>query len=277
MDHKLEQLMLRMKQTFLDLGLKVLTFDIETTYLVVRIWRLGDQVVRHEQLMEGFDSYNIMCLGYKWLHEDKVHVLTWDRDRQDCSKIIEDFDKVIADADIIVGQNSNGFDVKHINMQRLLHGLPALPKWTGVTFADTLKMARKYFSLPSNKLDYFSKALLGSGGKIKMEMQDWIDIVEHTKDEEKSWKKMLKYQKKDVTDTEKVFLAFASHAEPIVNASAVTGVLKGCRNCGSGNIKPNGSNCTSVGKFRKYKCNNCNKYAGRARINDSGIEAKRLS
>ena len=52
--------------------LKVLVFDIETSPIQAWIWRLGDQVVRHDQLVKDYASVNIMCIGYKWVGEPGV-------------------------------------------------------------------------------------------------------------------------------------------------------------------------------------------------------------
>ena len=57
---------------------KILTYDIESTPLLAWIWRLGKQVVRHDQLHDDWAQYNIICIGYKWMHEREVHVLQWD-------------------------------------------------------------------------------------------------------------------------------------------------------------------------------------------------------
>src|SRR5678809_568230 len=130
-----------------------------------------------------------MCIGYKWIGEAGVQTIEWDK-YHNTEKMIEEFDAVARTADIIVGQNSDSFDVKHINTHRLMNNLPPLPEWFHMTFDDTKKMAQKYFNFPSNSLDYLSKYLLHRGGKKKMEFQDWIDILTGTPEAKK--KKMAK-------------------------------------------------------------------------------------
>ena len=254
---------------------KILTYDIETTPLLAWIWRLGKQVVRHDQLHDDWAQYNIICIGYKWMHEREVHVLQWDK-KHNSSKMIEEFDKVIEQADIIVGQNSDSFDYKHINAQRLMHGLDPLPNWAGVTFEDTLKMARKYFNFPSNKLDYFSKHLLGRGGKIKMELSDWVHIVTKSKEAPKAMAKMIKYQKKDVLDGEATFKLFRKHCLPKLNRATFSGQGHACIHCGGNNLHKRGLAYSGTSVYQQYHCNDCRGYAGRHRMLDTGGESRKI-
>lgn len=254
--------------------LKILTLDCETSPMRAWIWHLGEQVVRHDQLDPIHSFPDIMCIGYKWMHEREVHILTWDKDH-DSRAMIAAFDEVIKKADIVVGQNSVAFDVKHINTQRFLHGLAPLPDWAGVTMADTLKMARKYFAFPSNKLDYFSKTLLGTGGKIDMKLQDWIDIVEWNPGWDKKWDKMLKYLKKDVRDAEALYKALQAHAKPVVNMSAIKKDPDACVSCGSKAKLETYQRARGTVMYQYYACEECNKYAGKRRISDKGVTGKR--
>ena len=45
---------------------KILYFDIETTPLKAYIWRPGDQFVGQNQLVEGSELTDIICIGYCW-------------------------------------------------------------------------------------------------------------------------------------------------------------------------------------------------------------------
>lgn len=177
---------------------KILLYDLETTYVNCRLWRIGKQYVSHDSIVEGSRT-DIICLAYKWLDEKKVHTMDWGLKKQDSRKMVNDFSEIAAQADLVVAQNGDNFDMKQLNTQRLLHGdTPIL--WS--TSADTLKGLRKNFRLPSNKLDYVGK-LLFQTGKNPMRMQDWIDVIERK--DPKALEKMLKYNIQDVLLLEKTF------------------------------------------------------------------------
>jgi hypothetical protein len=71
--------------------------------------------------------------------------INWGWHKQDTASVIEKFDKIIKQADITIGKNSDRFDVKHINTQRFLAGLPALPEWASIT-DDVEKQLRKHLN-----------------------------------------------------------------------------------------------------------------------------------
>ena len=177
---------------------RILLYDLETSFVNCRLWRIGKQYVSHESIVEGSRT-DIICLAYKWLGEKEVHTMDWGLKKQDSRKMVNAFSEIVATADLVVAQNGDNFDMKQLNTQRLLHGdTPIL--WP--TSADTLKGLRKHFRLPSNKLDYVGK-LLFKTGKNPMRMQDWIDVIE--KKDPKALQKMLKYNIQDVLLLEKTF------------------------------------------------------------------------
>ena len=240
---------------------KILIYDIETSPLQAWIWRPGDQVVRHGQLVKGeFDNYNIICIAYAWLSGGPVKELHWDKKTHSSKKMIEEFDKIIRSADHSIGKNSDRFDVKMINTQRLLHNLPPMPEWLG-SGDDLEKQMRKYFSLPSQSLDYISN-MLGLGGKMKMEMQDWIDIVTRAPNADKQLAKMIKYGKKDVSDTRAIIKKVWPHVKPKLNMSVFTGAFV-CKLCGSNNLHQDGFTRRTTGDYPKFHCRSHDGYAGR--------------
>lgn len=266
---------------------KMLIYDIETTPLKAWIWRCGDQTVRYGQLDSYHNEYSISTIAYKWLQESKVHILFGD-DK------IEKFDAEVKKADIVIGKNSDRFDVKHINTQRLLQGLPPMPQWLDSN-DDLEKQMRKFFVFPSMSLDYISQ-IFGLGGKVKMEMQDWIDI--ENKDQldllknvpngklskseldhislilfkedfktimtrgTKALNKMIFYNKKDVKDTESALLRVLPHIKLRYNAST-NQEGQGCIACGSLNLRPTKVIIQGKTKYQQFECLDHQGYAGR--------------
>ena len=68
--------------------IKRLFFDIETSYLEARIWRVGK--VNWINASQIKTDKKIICISYKWWKDDKVHTLKWDSKQSD-KKMLKDF------------------------------------------------------------------------------------------------------------------------------------------------------------------------------------------
>lgn len=288
---------------------KILFYDIETLPLKSYVWGCGDQVVRHPQLMPNGDTWGLICITYCWNDNRPVKIIKCTPEGGIVS-MIEEFDKIIAAADITIGKNSDRFDTKMINTQRMLSGLPGNPSWTKYT-DDLEKQMRKYFRLPSQSLDYISNQL-GLGGKIKMEFKDWVDIDRYfdylnlerklnclqvgdietllfaycthvfKADNEtiiklgtKAFNKMCFYGKKDTRDTRTLWNKLSSHFDSKLNAGAFLKRDLACKHCGSCNLILNGTRISGKTKWQIYNCKDCGSYAGRGAI--KSINKKVLS
>ncbi len=243
--------------------LKILFWDMETTYLEARVWRLGEQSVRHDQLKDERDSYDIICITYCWNDGKPAKSLDWDYEKQDSKPMIEAFDKLISEADIVIGKNSDRFDNKHLNMHRMFNQQAPMPDWESAT-DDLEKQFRKHFgqSLPSQSLDYISKKL-GLGGKIRMEMQDWVNIVEKTKDGLKSFYKMIKYGKKDVEDTRAIWMFAEKYISPKHHKVPTSKNLV-CASCNSNRVHKRGVYEAADGSLvQRWYCLNHHGYTQR--------------
>lgn len=182
--------------------INLLFFDIETKYMLARIWRLGKNYIDHKQLVEGTES-KIISIQY---HNNfgKTKFLQWEKVGQnkfdDKKMLIKFVNDVVNGADIIIGQNAIDFDKKTVQERLKIHKLPA---FKADFMLDTLILSRSTFNTPSHKLDYRS-AQQRLGGKHRMEMSDWVDVVERGVP---ATKKMIPYGIKDDEDTAKIFWA----------------------------------------------------------------------
>lgn len=241
---------------------RILFYDCETSPLKAWIWGTGEQYIRYTQLDKDFQMWGIICVTYCWNDGKPAKSIDWGYNQQDTAKVVEKFDKIIKQADHTIGKNSDKFDTKMINACRMFAGLPGMPEWTKYT-DDLEKQMRRYFRLPSQSLDYISNQL-GLGGKIPMQMQDWIDIVEKNGNGRESFKKMIEYGKKDVEDTRFLWDKLSQHFDPKFNCAAFVGEKLACKHCGSTDIRPNGSRISGQTVYSQYTCNVCFKYAGRS-------------
>lgn len=187
-------------------GMKVLTLDCETSHAIVRTFYIGTKVfIGHKQLKV---PNKVITIQYKWMHEKKAKYLQWDkvdtkyddsRNFDDSSMIEEFATNVLSQADIVIGQNLDSFDIKVLNERAKTLHLSIIDHKPSI---DILKLSRKSFRCMSHKLDYRSEQQ-GLGGKISMEDQDWTDIEENNVP---VTKKMVPYGLKDAVDTETLFL-----------------------------------------------------------------------
>ena len=242
-----------------------LGYDIESTYLTARIWRTGEQIIRHDQLF-GKKYTDVICVTYCYGDDSPAESLDWGLKKQNSAPMIKKFDEMINRARVVMGKNSDRFDNKHLNTLRLLNNHAAMPEWTKKT-EDLEKLVRNTFNLPSYTLDYISE-LLGLGGKIKMEMEDWVRVVELK--EKDALDKMLKYGKKDVEDTRAIWNYVSAHVITRQRAPAESTTLPCCTHCGSANVYRNGTRRSGNDTYQNFRCNNHHGYAGKALITKKG-------
>jgi DNA polymerase elongation subunit (family B) len=142
-------------------GPKVLFYDIETSLQLVAVFQLGnnDWIDPSNLVTERY----IICASWSWEGESKVHHVSvlddpkrFEKDPYDDFHVVNALHKVLSEADVIVGHNSDSFDTPYVNTRALYHGLSALPPITSI---DTYKVAKSKFRLNSNKLDYIGKFL----------------------------------------------------------------------------------------------------------------------
>lgn len=239
-----------------------LFFDIEVSPNIVFSWRVGFNLnLFPENIIE---ERKIICIGYKWEHEKKARILTWDKNQND-RKMIGEFLKIIDSADELVLQNGVRFDVPWFKTRCIYHGLQCRPDYL---VTDTLKLARKIFYFNSNKLDYMAK-FLGMEGKIKTDFSLWKNIVLHK--DQKALDKMVKYCLKDVIILEKVYNKIKLFAKDSTHVGVMSGYEKfSCPKCASRNVTKQRTIVKASGALtHNFKCRSCGGYHN---INDKALK-----
>ena len=189
---------------FVPLGYRtaanILYIDLEVSKS--RIYNYGLRVPSTYISPENLDKEAyIICWAASYVGSDTVwsdcvtkkEALKWDDKR-----ILGRLQELMASADLLAGHNVDRFDVKRANARFLLNGIePVIGKKT----LDTLKIARSKFAFESNKLDYISQRL-GFRPKDDIRNEDWNRIV--STGDEKTLRKVLKYNKGDVKEGKRV-------------------------------------------------------------------------
>lgn len=217
---------------------KRLFWDIETSPNVVLAWRAGFKLdIGHDSIIE---ERKIITIAYKWAGDKRVHVLTWDKSRDDY-KMLKEFMSVANEADELIAHFGDAFDLPWFRTRILMQGLDPLPKYKTV---DTKAWASKYFYFNSNKLDYLAKIFFNRG-KIKTDYQMWKDIT--LLNCQKALKKMADYNAEDVVLLEKVYDKLAPYCSPKSHAGVFAGLEKwSCPRCASESVKKSKTRVTAA-------------------------------
>lgn len=221
---------------------KILIYDLETSPNIGWFWRAGyKQNIQPNQIMK---ERAIICVSYKWLGEDQVYNLSWDKN-QDDKFLIEQFVNVLNEADLIIAHNGDRFDIKWLKTRALFHRIPTLPNYKQF---DTLKVAKSKLYLNSNRLDYISK-FLGFEGKIQTTPDLWNKVV--MLNDRKAMNDMLDYCDEDVRQLEKVYNELKHLDNPRIHAGVLQGKIKQTSPItGSVNIKHIKTITTSSGTIK---------------------------
>lgn len=229
---------------------KRLFFDIETSPMIVYSWRVGWKLnIGTDNIIE---DWKVICISYKWEGEDKVHTLSWDKNKCD-KQLLIDFIKIANQADEMVAHNGDRFDIKKIRTKCIYHRIPMFPKYRSL---DTLKKAKSGFVFNSNRLDYIAQ-YLGVGAKLKHEgFQMWVKCM---KGDKQALKDMIMYCEMDVVVLEDVFLVLQNYVINNTHVGAHNGKLKAsCPNCGSEDVGLLKNTFTALGTIkRQLECSPC--------------------
>lgn len=225
---------------------KILIYDIETGRVPAMVWWTGKQYVGHQQLME---EPKIITIAYKWLGEDNVYHLTWDKNQSD-KDMITKFMKVYNKADMVIGQNNDRFDNRWVNARAMKYDLEVN---TLVRSFDIMKETKRLFRLPSYSMSYITKFL---GVEIKLQHEGvvmWDKIQFGTKEEQVEYlQKMVDYNRQDIVATEDMYLSLRKYMGNKVHFGVLNGEPKfTCPNCGSYNVKLHSTQVTPAGTVQR--------------------------
>lgn len=225
---------------------KILLLDIETSPNLVYTWGLWNQNIGLNQIEE---TSKVLCFSAKWLGSSKRDVSFYSA--QNSREVMVKAAWTLLDqADAVIHYNGTTFDIPHLNREFLESGLGPPSPYQNI---DLYKASKK-FKFQSRKLEHVSRQL-GLEGKVQHEgFELWRGCL---RGDEKAWKTMEKYNKRDVTlmeDLYEILLPWVSGLpnRRLYNAEA------GCPRCGSKHIQRRGIVRTTISIFQQYQCQDCN-------------------
>ncbi len=237
---------------------KILTLDIETSPLTVYSWGLFDQNIGLNQIKK---DWAIIAWAAKWLGEPASKVMYMDNSKakniQDDKALVMGLAKLLNEADIIITQNGDAFDIKKLNARAVIHRLPPIKPCRST---DILKEGRKVFKFTSHKLEYVTEVLNDKYKKLKHDeypgFELWSAIL---KGDKRAWTVMKKYCVHDVLSTEEAYQKIQGWIKTQNVAAYSDDNDLRCR-CGSERIIARGFGYTTNGKYQRYQCLECRKW-----------------
>lgn len=224
---------------------RTLVFDIETSPNLSYIWGKWEQNSLHVE-----QEWHMLCFAYKWLGEKNTHVIAlpdfkrYKKDPTNDKDVVSALYELFNEADVVIAHNGDKFDQRKTNARFLAHDMKPPEPYASI---DTLKIARKYFALDSNKLDDLGDYLKVGRKKQTGGFELWLGCMRGDK---KAWKKMLDYNKQDVVLLEKVYLKLRPWATNHPALNVLEDRPNSCPKCGG----------TRMHKGMKYKATNTNLY-----------------
>ena len=172
---------------------RIFTFDIETSPhqgYAFNVWQqnvLPDRIIKPTQMLTW---------AWKWLGEPVSKIIYRDLDSPGFHTELY---SLMEQSDLIIGYNHDKFDIRHVNREFIEQGMaPPRPRAT----VDLLKVVKKLFNFPHNRLDYVCEILLG---EKKLETGGFSLWPAFMAGDKKARKIMERYNKKDVILTEKLY------------------------------------------------------------------------
>jgi len=233
---------------------KILFFDIETTPLVAYTWGPKWQT----NLIEVLAHTRILSFSAKWLGGSHItrgwpNYKGYKAGAMNDKAIVADIRSFFNQADAVVAHNGRDFDDKVVNARVIAHGLTPPSPYRVI---DTKIEAKKYVRLPSHSLDdlcsYFGiPRKMGHGG-----FSCWTRCM---KGDPSAWREMLRYNKRDVTILEQLYLKIrpwmVSHPNMAMDRPGDT-----CPKCGAGGpgvLKWEGWYRNKTTKYHAFSCTEC--------------------
>lgn len=232
-----------------DNGMKMLFLDIETTPIDAWVWQVWSENIGPHKIKE---PTRMLSWAAKWEGEDYAYFAgehTHDRE-----VMVNEIYTLMDAADVIVTYNGKRFDIKHLNREFLLAGLPPPTNYKQI---DLLQVVKSTFSFPHNKLDYVAQAL-DIGEKVEHNgMPLWLECMEGNP---AAWKKMEEYNIQDVLLLEELYGRLQgwirNHPNRILWIEDQDEPR--CPNCLSENVVRKGiERPANVNAYQRYKCRDC--------------------
>jgi hypothetical protein len=251
-------------------GAKIVVLDIETFPNLVYTWGLYEQNVSINQIVR---DWSIASITWKWLGDPKCHYIDCSKDPLDDSLLLAKIWEVLDQADIVVGQNSNHFDLRKINARLIESGYPPPSPYRQI---DTKVEAKRVAMFTSNRLEWLSQHLSTIPKDKHKEFPGFELWSECLAGNPKAWAAMKKYNPTDVLATEQVYIRLRPwmKTHPNIGLFNADQSKPSCPKCASDNVQKRGVWRAAAGIYPRYRCMDCNTWC-RGRYTQNTISERR--
>jgi len=225
---------------------KVLVLDIEWRPALAYVWRMWDENIGPDQLI---DHGGMLCFCAHWEgSKDFEFYAEWTDGRKGMAEAAL---RLLEEADAVVTYNGDKYDLPKITGEILLAGLNPPPV---VTSIDCIKAVKK-FGFNMNRLAYIGP-LLKVGGKVKHQgFNLWKDVMAG---DAKAQATMKKYCIQDV----RLLANLYRKIKPFIRNHPHMGKDKHeCGACGSNHMHSRGMRRTKAFKIQRLQCVNCGSWS----------------
>ena len=250
-----------------DYKKNVVTLDIETAPSFGAFFEL----YKEGNICWTERQWFIMSMCWKYLGQTKMYsAAIWDFKewgKSFCSKCkrIENTDEaekklmsklwdVLDKAQLIIGHNSDQFDIKKLNAKFIKYGFEPPSYYQTV---DTKKLQKKVAKTDSNKLNDLGE-FYGLGTKMETEKDLHKKCL---RNDRRAQKQMVEYNKVDVILDEKVYLKLRGWDKNSPNMNVILGGVFNCPACGSNQAQKHGFRYTKTAVYQSFRCLNCGKHS----------------
>lgn len=253
---------------------KIGIIDIETAPIVGNTWGLFDQTIGLNQIER---DWAVLSFSFKPLGASRKDIEY--KDNRDKADPRDDYDlcfrlgQILDEYDFLIAQNGKRFDLRKIRARLIKHGFPP---HSPVKVIDTLLMAKQVAAFTSNKLEYLAAELTDEPKEQHKEFPGYELWKECLAGNLKAWQCMQRYNVRDITACEKVYLRLRPwvNDHPNVNVYHDDNDVVRCKVCGSDNVERRGYQYTNVGQYHRYRCGDCGGWS-RSRYTLNPIKARR--
>lgn len=239
---------------------KVITLDIETSPMTILVWRLGEQRVNLDQVVK---DWYIMAWSAKSLGSSKIQYREA-RNPSEERAILKDLWKVLDEADIVISQNGESFDLPKIESRMMLMGFKP---FSPVKHHDTYKQLKK-IGFTSHKLEYLTDKFCKKYKKLKHKKFPGLSLwKECLKGNPAAWREMRTYNIHDVLSTEELYLntrGWSTNKAPVL--FWYKDPTRRCLYCGAYKLKKDGHARTAKKLYVQMQCTDCGKYQRGAEV-----------
>lgn len=225
---------------------KILYFDIEWKPAMAYVWRMWDENVGPDQLI---NPGGLLCFSAIWEGETTpIFYSEWEHGHQ---AMVEALHGLLSEAEVVVTYNGDKYDLPKSIGEFVLAGLPPIAPPTSI---DLVKAVKK-FGFVMNRLAFIGP-FLKVGAKVKHEgFPLWTAVMSG---DEKAQARMKRYCIQD----SKLLVRLYKKIRPYICNHPHLGTTKHeCGACGSNHVHSRGVRRTKHFLIQRIQCQKCGSWS----------------